>query len=115
MLEVLHINDHKEIIPRSYFAELINTSINLSYNLAKSTDKVSDYLSTLPASTQKLTLCPQVYIGSKNYPINTEITDLDILSFELEELIARKKDYVTRGQQTVTRYKSMNMFGRHQR
>ena len=38
-----------------------------------------------------------------------EITDLDVLWTEMNELIDRNKDFITRGLKTITRYKSMKL------
>lgn len=46
--------------------------------------------------------------------MGVEITDIDILFTELNELIKKKKDYISRGQQTIHRYKSMGMFKKNQ-
>lgn len=54
-----------------------------------------------------------VYIGSRNYTIGVEITDLDVIWTEMNELMERKKDFVTRGLQTITRYKSLKIFKKH--
>lgn len=43
-----------------------------------------------------------------------EITDLDVLWTEMNELIDRNKDFITRGLQTITRYKSMKLFKKHE-
>lgn len=55
-----------------------------------------------------------IYIGSRNYAMGIEITDLDVIWTEMSELMDRKKDFVTRGLQTITRYKSMKLFKKHE-
>lgn len=42
------------------------------------------------------------------------VTDLDVLWTEMNDLMERKKDYVTRGLQTITRYKSLKVFKKHE-
>lgn len=68
----------------------------------------------MQAKPKEIEVSVQTYIGSRNYPLGVEITDIDILYTELTELVRRKKDYITRGQQTITRYKSMGMFKKNQ-
>lgn len=45
--------------------------------------------------------------------MGVEITDLDVIWTEMNQLIERKKDFVTRGLQAITRYKSMKIFKKH--
>lgn len=39
-----------------------------------------------------------------------EITDLDVIWTEMNDLMDRKKDYVTRGLQIISRYKGLKIF-----
>lgn len=54
-----------------------------------------------------------MYIGSRNYSMGIDIVETDVIWTEMNELMDKKKDFVTRGLQTITRYKSMKIFRKH--
>lgn len=55
-----------------------------------------------------------MYIGSRNYSMGIDIVETDVIWTEMNELMDKKKDFVTRGLQTITRYKSMKIFRKHE-
>lgn len=79
LLEVLHINDHIEIVPKSYFAQLINTTIGFSYRLCKAEKEIAPILNSMDVKGKLIPIENQLYIGSRNYAMGINITDLDVI------------------------------------
>lgn len=54
-----------------------------------------------------------LYVGSTNYAMGLEITESDVIETSMNELLDKQKDFITRGIQIITRYKSMKIFKKH--
>ena len=95
-------------------AEIINSSISLCYQLSQSSKEISNYIANQEIKGRIIPKEENMYIGSYNYSMGIEITDADIVSTELTNILSIEKDYITKGMQTITRYKSMKLFKKNQ-
>lgn len=113
LLEVLHTNDYLEVIDHSHFTELVNGVIGYSYQLSQAAPRIKQLLSQQEVKGRLIPIQEEFYIGSRNYSMGLEITDVDVIFTEMTELIEKQKDYITRGMQVLTRYKSLKTLKVH--
>lgn len=87
ILEVIYSNDHIDVIPKQYFAQLINSAISLSYKLCRAPKEIEPILGSMEVRGRLIPTENALYIGSRNYAIGVDITDLDVIWTEMTELM----------------------------
>ena len=79
LLEVAHINDHIEFIPKNYFCQLVNGAIDFAYRLSTTHRTLQTLLNREEIKGRLIPTQEEVYVGSRNYTPGLEVTDVDIV------------------------------------
>jgi hypothetical protein len=101
-LEILGAIDIIEMLPHHIVAEWLNGLLSYLHRLATVKGEI---LEGLGGQLQHLTR--ENYLGRYDYG---DVTDADIVSTEMTDLIKRRRDLVTKGIQLIVRYKCSGMF-----
>ena len=94
--------DLLDLLPGYKVAEWLNGLLSYLHRLASTPLEILDGL-----TGKEVDLSTEHYLGRYNY---SDVTDADMVMTGTKEVLSRRKDYISKGIQLVTRYKSSGLF-----